>query len=71
MIIGPQGRTRLLQLEIFQEGLTEDAGQLVNLRNTVLYYLFSDDFLIKFCCFSLNFLREFLFCFPFHSFIII
>ena len=56
MIIGPQGRTRLLQLEIFQEGLTEEAGQLVNLRNTVLYYLFSDNFLIKFYCFSLNFL---------------
>lgn len=56
MEIRPQGRTRLLQLEIFQEGLTKEAGQLVNLRNTVLYYLFSDNFLIKFCCFSLNFL---------------
>lgn len=70
MVIRPQGRTRLLQLEIFQEGLTEEAGQLVNLRNTVLYYLFSDNFLIKFCCFSLNFLREFFVSFSFHSFII-
>lgn len=31
MVIGPQGGTRLLQFEIFQEGFTEEAGQFVNL----------------------------------------